>query len=91
MGVGVFHEPLNFEHTYVTCKFVGVLVGFCAKPPFYDFGPSALLLGLFVVCVCVFFLEVITKLFMVAKKCELCPPLGVYVVACVCVILFWVL
>ncbi len=50
MGVGVFHEPLNFEHTYVTCKFVGVLVGFCAKPLFYDFGPSALLLGLFVVC-----------------------------------------
>jgi hypothetical protein len=38
-----------------------------------------------------FFFEVITKLFMVAKKCELCPPLGAYVVACVCVILFWML
>lgn len=50
MGVGVFQEPLNFEHTYVTCKFVGVLVGFCAKPPLYEFGPSASLLALFVVC-----------------------------------------
>jgi hypothetical protein len=49
MGVGVFHEPLNFEHTYMTCKFVGVLVGFFAKPQFYEFGPSALLLGLLVV------------------------------------------
>jgi hypothetical protein len=32
MGVGVFHETFNFEHTYVTCT-VGVLVGFFAKPP----------------------------------------------------------
>jgi hypothetical protein len=50
MGVGVFHETFNFEHTYVTCKFVGVLVGFFLQsPPFYESSPSTLLLGLFVV------------------------------------------
>ncbi len=49
MGVEVFHEPLNFEHTYVTCKFVGVLVGSFTKPPFYESSLSALILGLFVV------------------------------------------
>ncbi len=68
---------------------------FLQSPPFYESSPSALLLGLFVVWKKLhffsFFFEVITKLFMVAKKCELCPPLGVYVVACVCVILFWAL
>lgn len=92
MGVGVFHEPLNFEHTYVTCKFVGVLVGFFCKAPILWVSPKHLAFRTFVVWKKIhffpFIFEVITKLFMVVKKCELCPPLGAYVVACVCVILF---
>jgi hypothetical protein len=95
MGVGVFHEPLNFEHTYVTCKFVGVLVGFFCKAPILWVSPKRLAFRTFVVWKKIhffpFIFEVITKLFMVAKKCELCPPLGAYVVACVCVIHFWAL